>query len=287
MLRSLVVGVVGLLVAASCTARDEVTPMAESTTTSLTTVATTESPTTTSLTMPPTTTTIQVTTTTTPVTTTTTLAPIEDVESGLFCRNLASMGYAYRDAVTYWQRGGAPLRMDADRNGIACETVYDEEDVLAFFGGSLPGSVTFNAEEWVGRTVELEHLGNDWYLRVEHDGSTLELPYVHGPLGAPLDAYPEASGWFVAEEPVEWWAPTKSADLMFWVVDSWEGRGIILAALGLRLSPERPLDYCFQDDEHEANDIAWWVGSTHTWMIGEPPTYFQRIDRSSFECSAG
>jgi hypothetical protein len=48
------------------------------------------------------------------------------------------MGYDYTDAVTYWVRDGSPDRMDADRNGIPCETVYAEAEVLAFWGDPLP-----------------------------------------------------------------------------------------------------------------------------------------------------
>lgn len=225
------------------------------------------------------------TTTTVPDTTTTTLSPIEDVESGLFCRDLASIGYDYRAAVTYWQREGSPLRMDADHNGIACETVYDEKDVLAFFGGSLPESVTFNAEEWVGRTVELENVGDDWYLRVEPDGPTFEFPYVHGPLAVPMEAYPAASGWIVAEEPIDLSSPMTSDGVLIWVVDSLEDRATILAALGLRLTPDRPLDFCWTDPPTQ--HVFVWAGPTHSWVIDEPPTYFQRVDRSSFRCNAG
>ena len=47
--------------------------------------------------------------------------------SGLFCRDLASMGYGFSAAVVYWMAEGAPARMDADGNGIPCETVYPED----------------------------------------------------------------------------------------------------------------------------------------------------------------
>ena len=65
------------------------------------------------------------------------------LQSGLFCRDLAAMGYDYRFAVAYWLAEGAPERMDADGNGIPCETVYpgDIETYLAaasgFEGGQL------------------------------------------------------------------------------------------------------------------------------------------------------
>jgi len=48
------------------------------------------------------------------------------------------MGYDYANAVTYWVRDGSPDRMDADRNGIPCQTVYEQDEVLAFWGDPLP-----------------------------------------------------------------------------------------------------------------------------------------------------
>ncbi|MEA2001316.1 MAG: hypothetical protein U9N84_05445 [Actinomycetota bacterium] len=78
------------------------------------------------------------TTTSPPTTTITTLPPVAGLEGGLFCRDLVAMGYDYPTAVTYWVREGSPDRMDADRNGIPCETVFPESDVLAFWGSPLP-----------------------------------------------------------------------------------------------------------------------------------------------------
>jgi hypothetical protein len=95
----------------------------------------------TTTTVPTTTTTVPSTTTTT-TTTTTTLAAIGSLESGLYCRDLVPLGYGYADAVAYWTREGRPDRMDADRNGIPCETVYDAKDVIAFWGEPLPTTTT-------------------------------------------------------------------------------------------------------------------------------------------------
>ncbi|MGA9596599.1 MAG: DUF3160 domain-containing protein [Acidimicrobiia bacterium] len=63
------------------------------------------------------------------------------LESGLFCRDLAAMGYGFTEAVAYWLAEGAPDRMDADRNGIPCETVYpdDYESFLNVAGGIASG----------------------------------------------------------------------------------------------------------------------------------------------------
>jgi len=57
-----------------------------------------------------------------------------DQPSGLFCRDLESRGYSYSESVSYWRNQGKPNRMDADGNGIPCETVYPPSDVSSFFG---------------------------------------------------------------------------------------------------------------------------------------------------------
>jgi hypothetical protein len=72
-------------------------------------------------TRPPSTTTTIPTTTTRPTTST---APTTAPPAGLFCRDLVARGYPYRDALAYWNANGRPARMDADGNGVPCETVY-------------------------------------------------------------------------------------------------------------------------------------------------------------------
>jgi hypothetical protein len=52
---------------------------------------------------------------------------------GLFCRDLSARGVSYADAVSYWWGEGAPNRMDADLNGIPCETVYPTYAVDAYW----------------------------------------------------------------------------------------------------------------------------------------------------------
>ncbi len=69
---------------------------------------------------------------------TTTLAAVSDLEAGLFCRDLEPLGYSYSEVVAYWVSEGSPDRMDEDRNGIPCETLYPAADVLAFWGDPLP-----------------------------------------------------------------------------------------------------------------------------------------------------
>lgn len=84
------------------------------------------------------------TTTTTSTSTTTTAPPptsaaVGDVlaqPAGLLCRDLESRGFSYTAAVDYWRHHGQPNRMDADRNGIPCETVYPRGDVIAYWGAT-------------------------------------------------------------------------------------------------------------------------------------------------------
>ena len=75
-------------------------------------------------------------------TSTTVLAGIEELDAGLFCRDLQPKGYSYAEAVAYWTREGQPDRMDADLNGIPCETVYESVAVVAFWGDPLPTTTT-------------------------------------------------------------------------------------------------------------------------------------------------
>ena len=78
--------------------------------------------------------------------TTTTAAPVgpRDVRTepaGLFCRDLSARGYSYSAAVDYWRAHGDPNQMDADRNGIPCETVYLRSDVISYWGLQPPTPV--------------------------------------------------------------------------------------------------------------------------------------------------
>jgi hypothetical protein len=93
-------------------------------------------------------TTVSSTTTTLPTTTTSTLPPLASLSAGLFCRDLAAMGYDYTAAVSYWTSEGSPDRMDADRNGIPCETVYSHSDVAALWGDRLPTTTTVGPTAW-------------------------------------------------------------------------------------------------------------------------------------------
>jgi len=82
------------------------------------------------------------------------VAGIGELAAGLFCRDLDAAGYEYEDAVAYWTREGSPDRMDADRNGIPCESVYPDDDVLAFWGDPLATTTTVPVSDWTPAEVE-------------------------------------------------------------------------------------------------------------------------------------
>jgi len=85
-------------------------------------------------------------TTTQAAATTSTLPAIESLAAGLFCRDLAAMGYTYVDAFEYWDQEGTPDRMDADWDGIPCETVWPYDDVVSVWGEPLPSPLVTGGE---------------------------------------------------------------------------------------------------------------------------------------------
>jgi len=60
-----------------------------------------------------------------------------ELAPGLLCRDLADMGFGYYEAVGYWIREGHPDRMDADLNGLPCETVFSQAEVDGFYASVL------------------------------------------------------------------------------------------------------------------------------------------------------
>lgn len=57
-----------------------------------------------------------------------------DLPAGLLCRDLAARGLPFATAADYWFSEGGPARMDADGNGIPCETVYSRAEIQAYGG---------------------------------------------------------------------------------------------------------------------------------------------------------
>lgn len=56
---------------------------------------------------------------------------IDTEPAGLFCRDLKARGYTFNESVRYWFSHGQPDQMDADKNGVPCETVFPVEAVAA------------------------------------------------------------------------------------------------------------------------------------------------------------
>jgi hypothetical protein len=54
--------------------------------------------------------------------------------AGLFCRDVEAAGHGFEHALAYWVREGRPERMDADGNGIPCETVYSTAEIQSVMG---------------------------------------------------------------------------------------------------------------------------------------------------------
>lgn len=131
---------------------EEMTTRAETATTPAAPISTTLSTTTVSTTTT-TSTTITTASPTTTAPTTTTLAVVGSLDTGLFCRDVAALGYNYTEAVVYWMKEGQPDRMDADHNGIPCETVYPPDEVIALWGDPLPTTTTVTAATPVSRYV--------------------------------------------------------------------------------------------------------------------------------------
>ena len=55
--------------------------------------------------------------------------------NGFTCEELATEGYGYAEALTYWMRYGTPVALDTDGNGLPCEDEYPASDIVAVYGG--------------------------------------------------------------------------------------------------------------------------------------------------------
>jgi hypothetical protein len=58
---------------------------------------------------------------------------VTSLRGGYYCRDLKRFGYSYGEALRYWRYWGEPDNMDADLNGIPCETVYTAAQVRRYF----------------------------------------------------------------------------------------------------------------------------------------------------------
>lgn len=70
------------------------------------------------------------------------LPPVGRLEAGLSCLELKERGYDFAAADRYWSRQGQPAGMDADANGIPCETRFDETAIRAVYGARVDAAET-------------------------------------------------------------------------------------------------------------------------------------------------
>ena len=82
------------------------------------------------------------TTSTTAAPTTTSASGVAALPVGLKCKDLVARGLTYDDAYEYWNLHGHPPLMDADSNGVPCETVYPASVVAAYLHAHGLGAPT-------------------------------------------------------------------------------------------------------------------------------------------------
>lgn len=112
---------------------------------------------------------------------------VTGLQAGLFCRDLFSMGYGFYDAVPYWLAEGAPDRMDADGNGIPCETVFPDEYELFLnsAAGTEQGLLCADlglSDDWTGYQIAVAYwLREGAPDRMDTDGNGIPCETVFSP----------------------------------------------------------------------------------------------------------
>ncbi|WP_460797424.1 hypothetical protein [Nocardioides pacificus] len=70
------------------------------------------------------------------------LPPVDRLKTGLKCVDLEGRGYDFAAADRYWNLHGQPALMDADVNGIPCETKYPEDAIREVYGSRVDTAET-------------------------------------------------------------------------------------------------------------------------------------------------
>lgn len=70
------------------------------------------------------------------------LPPVDQLKEGLKCVDLEGRGYDFAAADRYWNLHGQPALMDADVNGIPCETKYPEDAIREVYGSRVDTAET-------------------------------------------------------------------------------------------------------------------------------------------------
>ena len=95
---------------------------------------------------------------------------------GLFCRDVEAAGYSFEEALAYWIREGRPARMDADGNGIPCETLYSAGEINSVMSSSAVFGPDLFCYHLVDRGARFEEAVAYWVAqgtpdRMDADGN--------------------------------------------------------------------------------------------------------------------
>ncbi len=96
------------------------------------------------------------------------VADYQTIGAGMFCRDLIaseSTFAGYPHAVAYWFMEGQPDRMDADRDGIPCETVFTLWDIAGFWHGTSRGEAT---DIHFGTVTDVAARGSGYELTIDY-----------------------------------------------------------------------------------------------------------------------
>ena len=104
--------------------------------------------------------------------------------AGLFCRDIEAAGYSFDQALAYWVREGMPSRMDADGNGIPCETVYSAGEINSVMGWSAGYGPDLFCYHLVDRGAGFEEAVAYWITegapdRMDADGNGIPCETVY------------------------------------------------------------------------------------------------------------
>ncbi len=150
------------------------------------------------------------------------------VGSGLFCRDLFEPEgpfFAYPAAVTYWFWEGRPDRMDADRDGIPCETVYPLSAIADFWQDPSRAEDT---EIHFGYITELTAAGPPYEMTIDYATMLSGIAASRAAEAAgeiqPGEGVP--NDFFISNEDPELRTLAMAADVELFLMASLEGEGI-------------------------------------------------------------
>ena len=155
-------------------------------------------------------------------------SPLVEFDPGLACRDIAARRLGYDVAVSYWMKVGAPDRMDADRDGIPCGTVYAPAEIEAFVSAAAAYEPGLSC------------------LAVASSGATWRESVAYWLIeGAPDRMVPDGDGIPCREQFPDWWATelaerARAAEVPF-------ASGLLCRDLVGRVDYERAVKYWLQE----------------------------------------